>query len=80
MTSGAGRDDVVSRLRIGDRVYIKGMPTMPLEVIDVSNPGLVVLRAPNCATLKAGRKTVIRAEETEQAIRRPPMAERESKI
>ena len=36
---------------------------MALEVIDVSDPSLIVLRAPNGATLKAGRKTVIRVEQ-----------------
>jgi hypothetical protein len=52
----------MSKIRVGDRVYIQGMPVMPLEVIDTSDPALIVLRAPNGATLKAGRKTVIRVE------------------
>ena len=53
----------MSRIRVGDRVYIQGMPVMALEVIDCSDPSLIVLQAPNGATLKAGRKTVIRVEE-----------------
>ena len=71
----------MSRIKVGDRVFIQSMPVMEMEVIDVSDPALIVLRAPNGATLKAGRRTVIRVEgqETEQATRRSPMAEQESK-
>jgi hypothetical protein len=50
------------RIRVGDKVFIQGMPVMALEVIDVSDPALIVLRAPNGATLKADRKTVIRVD------------------
>lgn len=53
-----------TRIRIGDRVYLVSMPVMPLEVIDISDPSLIVLRSPNDATLKAGRRTVIRVENT----------------
>ena len=55
----------MSRVKVGDKVYIQNMPVMALEVIDTSNPSLIVLRAPNGATLKAGRKTVIRVETRE---------------
>ena len=50
------------RIRIGDHVYVENMPVMALEVIDTSDPALIVMRAPNGMTLKAGRKTVIRVE------------------
>ena len=53
----------MSRIKVGDRVYLENMPVMPLEVIDVSDPALIVLRSPNGVTLKAGRKTVIRVED-----------------
>ena len=48
-----------TRIRTGDHVYLENMPVMALEVIDTSDPALIVLRSPNGATLKAGRKTVI---------------------
>lgn len=50
------------RIRLGDHVFLQNTPVMPLEVIDTSDPALIVLRAPNGAVLKAGRKTVIRVE------------------
>ena len=28
-------------LKVGDKVFIQGMPVMPLEVIDVSDPALL---------------------------------------
>ena len=37
----------MSRIKVGDRVYLTNMPVMPLEVIDVSDPALIVLRSPN---------------------------------
>jgi hypothetical protein len=43
-------------------VYIENMPVMSLEVIDIDDPALVVLRTPNGTTLKAGRRTVLRVE------------------
>lgn len=48
------------KIRIGDRVFIQGMPVLALEVIDVSDRACITVRSPNGATLKAGRKTVIR--------------------
>ena len=54
------------RIHIGDRVYIGSMPVMALEVIDVSDPAVIVLRPPNGAMLKAGRRTVIRVESQER--------------
>ena len=65
-----------SRIHIGDRCSSENMPDLALEVIDISDPALIVLRTPNGAMLKAGRKTVIRVETqgTDQATRRPPMA------
>lgn len=53
------------KIRIGDRVYLENMPVMPLEVIDITDPALVTLKAPNGATLKVGRRTVIRVETQE---------------
>lgn len=44
-----------SRIKPGDRVYLQNMPVLALQVIDTSDPALIVLRAPNGATLKAGR-------------------------
>ena len=55
----------MNRIRVGDRVYLTNMPVMPLTVIDTSDPALVTLRAPNGMTLKAGRETIIRAENKE---------------
>jgi hypothetical protein len=52
-------------IKVGDRVYLMNMPVMALEVIDVSDPALIVLRSPHGTTLKAGRKTVIRVERQE---------------
>jgi hypothetical protein len=40
------------RIRLGDKVFIQGMPVMALEVIDASDPALIVLRSPNGATLR----------------------------
>ena len=45
------------RIRLGDWVRLKDM-TVSLEVIDVSDPALVMLRASNGAILKAGRLAV----------------------
>ena len=53
------------RIHIGDKVFIQNMHDLALEVIDVSDPALIVLRSPNGATLKAGRKTVIMVESQE---------------
>jgi hypothetical protein len=56
------------RIRVGDRVYVQNMPVLPLEVVDTSDPSLIVLRAPNGATLKAGQKTIIKVETREGTI------------
>jgi hypothetical protein len=53
------------RTKPGDRVYLQNMPVMALEVIDTSAPALITLRAPSGATLRAGRRTVIRVETQE---------------
>lgn len=53
----------MSRIKVGDRVYVQNMPVMALEVINVSDPAYVVLQAPNGMKLKAGRGTVISAKE-----------------
>jgi hypothetical protein len=49
------------RVRVGDRVYVQGMPVMSLEVIDCSDPSMITLRAHTGATLRVGRNTVIPA-------------------
>jgi hypothetical protein len=58
------------RIRLGDRVRLKGMAAA-LEVIDITDPALVTLRAPNGATLKAGRLAVVPVDnnrDTMQAV------------
>ena len=43
----------------GDSVVIKGWPPREMEVTDTRNPILLTVRAPNGATLRVGRETVV---------------------
>ena len=49
----------MSRLKPGDRVFVKGWPPVSLEVIDCSDRSIVTLKSEYGAILKAGRFTVI---------------------
>lgn len=48
-------------VRVGDSVRVDGMNTV-FEVLDVTDPATVTLRAPSGATVRAGRFAVRQAE------------------
>ena len=51
----------MSRIKPGDRVFVKGWPPQSLEVVDCSDRSIVVLRSEHGATVKVGRLAVVPA-------------------
>jgi hypothetical protein len=43
----------------GDSVVLRGWPPREMKVTDTRNPVLLTVRAPNGATLRVGRETVV---------------------
>jgi hypothetical protein len=51
----------MSRLKPGDRVFVKGWPPVSLEVVDASDRSIVVLRSEHGALVKVGRLAIVPA-------------------
>ena len=51
----------MSRLKPGNRVFVRGWPPVSLEVVDASDRSIVVLRSEHGALVKVGRLAVVLA-------------------
>ena len=52
----------MSRIKPGDRVFVKGWPPVSMEVVSIDDPSIVTLRSEYGTTLKIGRLAVVKVE------------------
>ena len=57
--SPPARGKPMSRLKPGNRVFVRGWPPVSLEVVDASDRSIVVLRSEHGALVKVGRLAVV---------------------
>jgi hypothetical protein len=58
----------MSRIKVGDKVFVRGWPPVSLEVIDTRDRSIITLRSEHGALVKVGRLVVVKVQETEQEI------------
>ena len=57
---------MMSRIKPGDRVFVKGWPPISLEVVDASDRSIITLRSEHGALVKVGRLVVVKVETQEE--------------